>query len=421
VLRKRLLPAYRVYLLLQSSSTGLFFLLSTVSAVYGVEQAHLNALQLVIVGTTLEATTLIFQVPTGAIADAVSRRLSILIGLVLIGFGFILWGAFARFDTILLAQVLWGLGYTFFDGAEQAWIADELGDAEAGHAFIRGAQAGQAGAVVGIVLSVALAAISLPLPMIIAGIGHILLAAVMFGIMPERERAHGGVRLAEAEGRLAQTVRAGFRAARENSVLLTILAIAAIFGAASEGIDRLRDIHVLQDMTLPHLWGMSSIVWFGVIQAGGLGLSVCASEIAKRRLDTNSHRQVAGTLAVLNLLIVVSVILFGLATSFALALPLIWMVFVLRRTNTPLMTAWLNQSLDPSIRATIFSMQSLSDSLGQVLGGPLIGLLATGVAIRAGIVVSGILFAPALLLYAMTLRRRTPAELPLAGGIDPGA
>src|SRR6185312_12072133 len=155
-------------------SSGFYLLVTTVAAVFCVEEAHLNALQLLLVGTTLEATCLVFQVPTGALADAVSRRLSVLVGLVLSGAGFILWGAFARFDTILLAQVLWGLGYTFFDGAEQAWIADELGDAEAVHAFIRGAQAGQAGAVVGIVLSVALAAISLPLPMIIAGVGHIL-------------------------------------------------------------------------------------------------------------------------------------------------------------------------------------------------------------------------------------------------------
>lgn len=207
-----------------------------------------------------------------------------------------------------------------------------------------------------------------------------------------------------------QTVRAGLRAARGNSVLLTILGIAAIFGAASEGIDRLRDIHVLQDMTLPQLWGMNSVVWFGVIQAGGLGLSVIAAEVAKRRIDTTSHRQVAGALAAINVGIVLTVVLFGLATNFALALPLIWAVFVLRRTNTPLMTAWLNQSLDPSIRATIFSMQSLSDSLGQVLGGPIIGVLAAAAAIRLGIVIAGLLFAPALLLYARTLRRASVAN-----------
>src|SRR5262249_44712821 len=150
-LRKRPLPPYRVYLFLQAVSSGFYLLVMTVAAVYGVEQAHLNALQLLLVGTTLEATCLIFQLPTGVVADAVSRRLSVLVGLMLTGLGFILWGAFARFGTILLAQVLWGLGYTFVDGAQQAWIADELRDGAAGRTFLRGTQAGQIGALAGVV------------------------------------------------------------------------------------------------------------------------------------------------------------------------------------------------------------------------------------------------------------------------------
>jgi DHA3 family tetracycline resistance protein-like MFS transporter len=404
VLRKRPGPPYQVYLGLQAVSSGFYLLVTTVAAVFCVEKAHLNALQLLLVGTTLEATCLVFQVPTGALADAVSRRLSVLVGLVLSGAGFILWGAFARFDTILLAQVLWGLGYTFVDGAQQAWIADELGDGAAGRTFIRGAQAGQIGALAGIVCSTALATISLPLPMIVAGVGYILLAAVLAVVMPERPRPHRNLGFIEAAGSMVATVRAGLRVARGSSLLLSIIGISAIFGAASVGTDRLRDIHVLQDMTLPQLWGMKSIVWFGVIQAGGLGLSAVAAEVAKRRLDTGSHRQLAGALIAINGGIVVTVVWFGLATRFSLALPLIWAYFVLRRTYAPLTIVWLNQNLDPSVRATIFSLQSLADSFGRVVAGVPLGVFATAVAIRAGIVASGLLFAPALVLYARALR-----------------
>lgn len=404
MLGKRPMPSYQVYLVLQAVSSGFYLMVTTVAAVFGVEKAHLNALQLLLVGTTLEVTCLVFQVPTGALADAVSRRLSVLVGLVLSGLGFILWGAFARFDTILLAQVVWGLGYTFVDGAKQAWIADELGDGAAGRTFIRGTQAGQIGAVPGIVCSIALATISLPLPMIVAGVGYVLLAAVLVAVMPERPRPHRDVRLVAAGGQMLATMRAGFHVARGSALLLTIVGISAIFGAASVGTDRLRDIHVLQDMALPQLWGMNSIVWFGVIQAGGLGLSAVASEVATRRVDTGSHRQMAGALIAINGGIVLTVVLFGLATQFSLALPLLWAYFVLRRTYAPLTTAWLNQSLDPSVRATIFSLQSLADSLGRVVAGVPLGVLATAVSIRAGIVAAGLLFAPALVLYAWALR-----------------
>ena len=65
--------------------------------------------------------------------------------------------------------------------------------------------------------------------------------------------------------------------------------------------------------------------------------------------------------------------------------------------------ARLNQRLDPSVRATIFSLQSLADSFGRVIGSVPLGMLAVGVTVRAGIVAAGLLFAPALVLYARTL------------------
>ena len=253
MLRTRPLPPYPVYLFLQAGSSGCYLLVTTVAAVYGVKQAHLGALQLLLVGTTLEATCLVFQLPTGVIADAVSRRLSVLVGLVLYGLGFILWGAFARFGTILLAQVVWGLGYTFVDGAQQAWIADELSAGEAGRAFLRGAQAGQIGAVVGIVCSAALATIRLALPILVGGVGYLLLATVLVTVMPERPRPRGAGNRARAAERMLATVGAGVRVARSSALLITIIAISAIYGAASIGADRLRDLHMLQDMALPEL------------------------------------------------------------------------------------------------------------------------------------------------------------------------
>ncbi len=87
--------------------------------------AHLNPLQLVLVGTVLEITVFLTQVPTGALADVYSRRLAVIVGLVLIGTGALLEGSIPQFWAILLSQVLWGVGVTFTDGADSAWIANE--------------------------------------------------------------------------------------------------------------------------------------------------------------------------------------------------------------------------------------------------------------------------------------------------------
>ena len=103
----------------------------TMSALYQVQRAQLSVIQLVLVGTVLELSIFLFEIPTGMVADAVSRRLSVILGVFLIGAGFLLEGALPIFATILLAQVLWGLGYTFTSGATQAWITDEIGEAAA--------------------------------------------------------------------------------------------------------------------------------------------------------------------------------------------------------------------------------------------------------------------------------------------------
>src|SRR5215212_2498018 len=108
--------AYHAYLVMQGGQAFCFAIIFTLSAVYRIQAAGLNPLELVLVGTVLELSAFICEVPTGVVADTYSRRLSIVIGVVLIGLGGALEGAFAFFPTILLAQVVWAMGYTFTSG-----------------------------------------------------------------------------------------------------------------------------------------------------------------------------------------------------------------------------------------------------------------------------------------------------------------
>ena len=72
-----------------------------------------------LVGTVLEITCLLFEVPTGIVADLHSRRTSVLIGCAVVGIGLLL-QAVPLLVTVLAAQVVWGIGYTFTSGATQA-------------------------------------------------------------------------------------------------------------------------------------------------------------------------------------------------------------------------------------------------------------------------------------------------------------
>ena len=394
------LNAYKVYLFEEFAASLFFTMMFTVNLVYQVQVAHLNPLQLVLVGTVLEATAFVFEIPTGVVADVYSRRLSVIFSFFLIGASFILQTA-PVFEIILVGSVVGGIGWTFMSGALEAWVAGEMGEKNAGAAYLRAAQIGSIGAFFGIIAGVALGSITLALPMLLAGTLTVTLGIFLTITMPENGFAPTPRENRNSFQHMLYTFRNGVRLVRLRPVLITILIIGAIYGAFSEGYDRLWTAHLLENFTLPTLGSLQPIVWFGIINGAGLLLNAAATEIVRRRVDTNSHSRVASALLTINSLLIVGILAFALAGNFALALVTLLAVKPLRGMNAPLATAWANQSLEPSVRATVFSMQSQADALGQIIGGPILGALATAFTLRAGLVGAGLILLPALFLLAV--------------------
>ncbi|MGH2600390.1 MAG: MFS transporter, partial [Dehalococcoidia bacterium] len=278
--------AYPVYLTF-SAATALFFsIIVTVNLVYQVETAGLSPLQLVLVGTVLESATFLFEVPTGIVADVYSRRLSVIIGVTLTGIGFIIEGLFPIFSVILLSQVIWGVGYTFISGAAVAWIVDEVGEANAGPVLLRGSQFAQFGGLAGAIISVALASVALNLPIVTGGVLYLLLALFLALRMPETA-FHPTPRGERGTWRtMTDTLVDGSRLVRGRPLLLTIIAVAAILGAASEGFDRLNTIHFIDDIGLPSIGGFKPVVWFGVMSVISSLVGIWTVGMVRRRLKT---------------------------------------------------------------------------------------------------------------------------------------
>jgi DHA3 family tetracycline resistance protein-like MFS transporter len=400
----RRIAAYPVYLAMETAAAAFFGLVFTVNMVYQVEVVGLSALQLVLVGTALEGVVFLFEIPTGVVADVYSRRLSILIGWFLIGAGFIVEGSIPRFEAMLLGQVLWGLGYTFTSGASEAWIADEIGEERAGGAYLRAAQAGQVGALAATFASAALGSLRLNLPIILGGCLFLVFGIGLALWMPERGFLPVRPEQRNTWKRMGGTFRQGMGMIRLRPALLTILAIGGVFGASSEGFDRLWTPHLLHDITIPALGALSPVLWFGIIRAVGMILSLGAVEIAKRRVVTSSHRSVASALLGVHAGLILSVAVFALTASFPLALAMLWVIDPLRDVKGPLYTTWVNQRLDPRIRATVNSMAGQVDALGQILGGPVLGLMAENASVATAILAAALLLTPTLALFGRTLR-----------------
>lgn len=400
---------FTVYLILEFCASLLFSLIFTVSQLYYVTVVGLTPLQLVLTGTILEGTVFLFEIPTGVLADVKSRRLSVIIGYALMGLGFVVEGSFAFFATVALAQVLWGFGYTFTSGATQAWVADELGEDRAGPAFLRGAQAARAGALVAIPISVALGSISIRLPIVLGGILMILLALFLVLAMTEEGFTPTPPEERTTWSQMLKTVQDARQMMRRQPLLLVLLGIGLFYGLYSEGFDRLWTPHLLENFTMPWLEAVEPVVWFGLIRAVQLSLSLAATEIARRRVDTNRPLPLARALMVNAVFIILALAGFGLARTFWIALSAYWLIGALRSIAAPLHTAWLNLSIDdPQVRATLFSVSGQADAIGQIAGGPAVGAIGNR-SIRAALVTSALLLSPVLPLYTLAMRslRRT--------------
>jgi len=374
-------------------------MMSLVSAIYRVQNAGLDPLQLVLVGTVLETTVFLFEIPTGIVADVYSRRLSVIIGYFLIGAGFILEGALPVFSTILLAQAIWGFGYTFISGAEQAWLADEMGEERLAHIYLRGSQVAQAGRLVGIVVATALGTIALNLPIMLGGALIIGLALFLALFMPERgfEPTPAEERHTWQEAR--QTFSGGVQTVRGRPILTLMMLIALIYGLSSEGLDRLWQAHFLANITFPAAAELEPVVWFGVIGVGQMVLTIGAAEIIRRRVRVEEQRVAVRALLLINAIVVAALVVFGLSHSFLLALASIWTIQVLRSSGYALYGAWLNKGLKSEVRATVLSMNGQVDAFGQIIGGPIVGLIALRFGLRAAMVTVALVLSPAVGLY----------------------
>lgn len=397
------LSAYKTYLLFSAITAMCFSLVATVMIVYHIEIVHLNPLQLILVGTTLELACFIFEIPTAIVADVYSRKLSIVIGGVLTGVGFILEGSISSFVFVLVAQIVWGLGSTFISGSLEAWIAEEEKNKDLDEIYIKGAQAGQIGAFIGIVLSTVIANFSVRLPIIVSGVLFIILALFLWLYMPENNFKPSAPGDLNTFKKMVYTFKSGLKFVKSKSIIMILLAVTLFYGLSSEGYDRLSNAHFLQDTTLPKLGNLSSVTWFGIFGILGMILSFIVMHFMAKNLKNEDNRKNGKLLLCINILYISSMLIFALTRNFSLMLIAYLATNTFRIINEPIFSAWLNGHIDDNSRATVLSINGQMNSLGQILGGPIIGIIATNISVSIGIVCTSLLVAPVLVLYIISM------------------
>jgi MFS family permease len=219
------------------------------------------------------------------------------------------------------------------------------------------------------------------------------------GFTREEDPEHEGI------GAMLKTFRDGGRVVRASAVLVLFIVLGVFTGASSEGMDRLSEAHFLKNFAFPEWGQLQPIVWFGILDLVLLLVGLAVTERFRKRIDTNNHRLVARIVIVSSALQIAGIVGFALAGGFWWAAAAYVAMRLFRGVASPLFNTWITQSIDQRVRATVLSMVSQSDAIGQVAGGPVIGWIGTAISLRAALVTSAVLLMPALPLVAAARRR----------------
>ena len=410
----RLADPARTYVTLQGAWAFLWALAFTLSLVYQVDVVGLTPFQLIVVGTVLEATCFLGEIPTGVVADVHSRKLSVVIGLVTIGLGVCVM-AVPAFWAILAAQVVSGLGYTFVSGAAEAWVTDEVGEDAVQPVFTRGHQVKLGMTIVGILAAGLLGQVALAWPIVAGGVGFVVLGAVMSLLMREDNFAPTPRGDRDTWGHLWATTREGLYAATRHRVIRTFLLVGLLAGLTSEVLDRLWVDRIINHIGLPDLGtGDDVATWFTLFALAaslvGLIASLLANRLAPAALNAEHPTRV---MAVLVLVEAGGVALFALAGNLGAALAGKWTRDAAQSVSWPVAHAWLNRTItNPGSRATTLSMMGQADAVGQIVGGPSLGMVASRAGVQTALLLAAAIQAPAAFLFARLRSRSGKPALP---------
>lgn len=353
----------------------------------------LPSLQLVLLGTAMEAALLLSEVPTGVVADAFSRKWSVVIGFLGVGAAQIAAGVVDSFAALVAAQILWGVAYTFRSGAETAWVTDELGGAERVEPLLlRRARLQLVVSIFSIAGGALLARVtSLSTSVVVSGIALIATGAVLAVAMRETEfaPARAVASLADSVAALRTTLTAGARVAWSRRSLRTLVLVLVLGGLAGEAVDRL-DIRRLDDLGLStELDEVAVVAAIAAVEAavGALVLWWSQPRLLGPRVTTGLGSMLllsAIGIAVLGLVAVLPAAIVGLITQGGL-----------RSAARPLAITWTNAHAPSEVRATVHSFVEQASSVGEIGGGILLGTIAALTTVPTAMATSVVLIAAA--------------------------
>ncbi len=363
----------------------------------------------------------LFEVPTGVVADTAGRRISYLLGTVTLAAStllyVLLWRIRAPFWQWAVVSILIGLGFTFFSGAVEAWLVDALkatgftGELEAvfGRGQVVSGAATLGGSVVGGLIA---QQTNLGVPFVLRGVILVAMFVVAFRLMHD-------VGFSPEEGGVRTEVRKIASASIEYGLRVPAVSWLMIESLFTGGVG-IYAFYALQPYLLQLYGDRRAYVIAGLAAAIVAGAEIVGG-VAAPRIRRRFRRRTSLLIAAATVGVVV-LGLMGILQNFWVVIGLVAIWSLIFAASMPIRQTYINGMIPSRQRATILSFDSLMGSAGGVWAQPVLGRVADlwgyGPSYVAGAAISAIAL-PALVL---SRRQNAPADTVQAvaskGGLD---
>jgi MFS family permease len=408
----------RVYLVLLFGNTLAASLIWGINTIFLLD-AGLSNFEAFTANAFFTAGMVLFEVPTGVVADTAGRRRSYLLGTVTLSLStllyVLLWQVRADFWAWAVASVLIGLGFTFFSGAVEAWLVDALtatgftgelegvfgrGQVVTGVAMLGGSAAG------GFIA----ARTSLGVPFVLRGAILLVLLVLAWrfmhdiGFTPERR---GGT-LAQMRSITAASAEYGWRVPSVRMLMLQALFTGGVGIYAFYALQPYL-LELYGDPTAYQVAGLVAAIVAGAQIVGGI-----AAPLVRRLF----HRRTSALL-VTGGVEVACLALMGVSDSFWVVLALIVVWGLMFAAAMPIRQSYLNGLVPSRQRATILSFDSMMASLGGVGAQPALGRVADVGGYGASYAAGAGLVALSLPFVWLARRQGAPSDVATSGSAAP--
>jgi MFS family permease len=399
----------RIYLTLTLGNTLAASFIWGINTLFLLD-AGLSNLEAFAANAFFTAGMVLFEVPTGVVADGWGRRVSFLLGTATLAVStllyYLLWQLSAAFWAWAVVSVLLGLGFTFFSGAVEAWLVDALHfsgyDGALETVLGRGQMISGTAMLIGSVAGGAIAqATDLGVPFLLR-VGVLL---AMFGVALWLMHDVGFT--PEQSARPLQATRAVLAASIENGLKNPPVRYVMLAAPFTAGVG-IYVFYALQPFLL-ELFGDRGA--YGI--AGLAAAIVAGAEVLGGWLAPRFRRLVRKRTTVLILSGAVSAVILvalGFTREFWVALVLLAVWALVAEVGTPVGQAYLNDMIDSRQRATVLSFASLTGSSGGVVVQPLLGRAADVYGYSASLAVSGVIQLAAVPFLYASRRQRAAAD-----------